>query len=209
MIAKPIVHGIVLTLLVLAGYRPAVAQLPIEVEAGSFVGGALFLSNNSSSFTISRQEASPLVVKGGEVRNAIAMGVTAGLVFGERVGVEGMYAWVPGLLHAREGLEAQGGSVDINSIRYGATLRYEFAPERRIQPFVGLGVGAETITYGNHLAWARRTRTAPFATLGSSFWLEDGVSVRLQATRDLGSAGEVPSSQLMLTVGLNVRQRVR
>jgi hypothetical protein len=208
MITKPIVQSVVLAVLLLAGQRPTAAQMPIEAEAGSFVGGALF-SNNPRSFTISRQAASPIVIEGGEMRNAIAMGVTAGLVFADRVGLEGMYAWVPGFLRASEGLEAQGGSVDINSIRYGATVRYELAPQRRLQPFAGLGVSGEAITYGNQLAWQRQTRVAPFVMLGSSFWLDDGVSIRLRATRDLASADRVPASQLMLTVGLNVRQRIR
>lgn len=209
MIARHFVQASVLMVMLFMSRTPAFAQMAVEAEAGSFVGGLVLLSSPSSTFTISRQEASPLRVAGGEVKNAIAMGVNAGIVLGERVGLEGMYAWIPGTLRAREGLESYGGSVDVSAIRYGATVRYEFTPERRLQPFAGLGVGGETTTFGNHLSWQRQTRIAPFIAAGASYWLQDDVALRIRAARDISSPDGVPTSQLMVTVGLNLREKLR
>jgi hypothetical protein len=199
-------------ILVLLAARPdlAASQLPLEVEAGSFIGGAVFVSDPSEQLTIFRQNAPPIVVRGGELSNGIAVGVSGGLRVAERLGLEGMYAWVPGLLRAREGLEPQGGSVDVSSIRYGASLLYHFENQRAVQPFAGLGVGGETINWGNYLAWQRQSRFAPYATLGGSVKLQDGVSLRVRGTRDLTAPENGrPANQLMLTIGLNLRQRVR
>jgi outer membrane protein W len=209
MIARQIVHAGVLMVMFLMSSNSAVAQMAVEAEAGSFVGGLVLLSDPTTTFTIARQEAAPLRVAGGEVKNAIAMGVNAGIVLGERFGLEGMYAWIPGTLRAREGLESYGGSVDVSAIRYGATVRYEFAPERRLQPFAGLGVGGETTTFGKHLSWQRQTRISPFVAAGASYWLEDDVAVRVRATRDIRSPDGVPTNQLMVTVGLNLREKLR
>jgi hypothetical protein len=65
------------------------------------------------------------------------------------------------------------------------------------------------MTWGNRLAWERQTRTAPFLALGGSVRLDQDVSLRLRATRDLTSSERgIPTNQLMLTVGLNLRERL-
>jgi opacity protein-like surface antigen len=97
----------------------------------------------------------------------------------------------------------------VSAIRYGATLRYEFAPDRRLQPFAGVGVGGETTTFGNHLAWQRQTRISPLLAAGASYWIQDDVALRIRAARDIGSPDGVPTSQLMVTVGLNLREKLR
>jgi outer membrane protein W len=200
-----------LSLALLAGaIAPAAAQISIEAEAGPFVGGTVFLSDPSDPFTISRQEAPPLVVQDGQLRNGVAVGVHAGVRFAQRFGLEGSYAWIPTELSAGSGLESHGGVVDVNQVRYGLTSTYHFAPLGKLQPFAGVGVSGETLSYGPYLGWQRRSTLAGTVSLGGNLWLSDGVFLRLGAARDvLTRDGQRPQNQLMVTAGLSARQRIR
>jgi outer membrane protein W len=196
--------------LMASAYNAASAQMAIEAEAGPFVGGTMFLSSSPGQLAIGRQGASPVIVQDGQFRNAITVGVHAGVRFAERFSLEGTYAWVPTRMTARHGLEAHGGGVDVNAIRYGLTSAYHFAPRGRFQPYVGLGVTGETLSYGPHLAWERRSSLAGTAMLGGNLWVADGLMLRLNAGRDLITrSGDHPRNQLAVTVGLSARQRLR
>jgi opacity protein-like surface antigen len=196
--------------LVAGAIAPAASQMSIEAEAGPFVGGTVFLSDPSDPFAISRQEASPLAVQDGQLRNGIAVGVHAGLRFAERIGFEGTYAWIPTELSASSGLEAHGGAVDVSAVRYGLASTVHFAPLGRLQPFAGVGVSGETLSYGPHLAWQRRSTFAGSVTLGGNLWLSDGVFLRVGAARDVLTRDDRrPQNQLMVTAGLSARQRIR
>jgi outer membrane protein W len=196
--------------LLAGGFAPATSQMTIEAEAGPFVGGTVFLSSAADPFTISRQEAAPLLVQDGRLRNAIAVGVHAGVRFAERIGVEGTYAWIPTEMTAARGLEAHGGAVDVSAIRYGLTSTYHFSPIGGFQPFAGVGVSGETLSFGPHLAWQRRSTLAGTVSMGGNVWVADRVFLRLGAARDiLTREGNRPQNQLMLTAGLSARQRIR
>jgi outer membrane protein W len=185
------------------------AQVAIEVEAGPFVGGTMFLTS-PEQLAISRQEAAPVILQDGEFRNAITVGVHAGVRFAERVSLDGTYAWVPTRLTARRGLEAQGGGVNVNAIRYGLTSAYHLAPRGRFQPYLGVGVSGETLSYGPYLAWERRSSLAGIAELGGNLRVADGVLMRLNAARDaITRSGDHPRNQLAVTVGLSARERLR
>lgn len=201
------VSALALAILVVAR-TPAPAQVAVEVEAGPFVGGTLFLSGTPEQFTIYRQEASPLVLRGVELRDAAVMGTTAGIRIAERFSVDGMYAWVPTRLTATEGLEPHGGAVDVNAFRYGVTFAYHFAPGARVQPFAGLGVGGETVSYGSRLAWNRRTERMASLAVGSDFWLTETLSLRLNAGEFVTRFAGTPQRHRMITAGLTFRDRV-
>jgi outer membrane protein W len=188
---------------------PSLSQMSVEAEAGPFVGGTVFL-NVPSSLSIPRQQATPVSVRGAEVRNAITVGVHAGVRVAGKLALEGTYAWIPTRLTASEGLEAQGGFVDMNAIRYGLMTTWHFSPLGRLQPFAGLGVTGETLSYGPHSGWERRSIWAGTAEIGGNLWLRDGVFLRVGAGRDILTRGDDrPMNKLMLTAGLSARQRVR
>ena len=208
---RTFIRSSALSVALLAGtFGPALSQMTIEAEAGPFVGGTVFLSDPSDPFTISRQDASPLLIKDGRLRNGIAVGVHAGVRFAEKIGLEGMYAWIPTQLRAATGLEPHGGVVDVSAIRYGLTSAYHFSPLGKLQPFAGVGLSGETLSYGPHLAWQRRSSLAGTVSLGGSLWLSDGVFLRIGGARDVITRdGQRPQNQLMLTAGLSARQRIR
>lgn len=188
----------------------AAGQMTVEAEAGPFVGGMMFLSSSPGDLRISRQGAAPVIVQDGRFENGIAVGVHAGVRFAERFGVDGTYAWIPTRLSARQGLEPHGGAVDANAIRYGVMTSYHFPQQGRFQPFVGVGVSGETVSYSPHLSWERDTSVAGTVGVGGSWWLSDGLLLRLDARRDvLTRSGERPANQLAVTMGVIARQRVR
>lgn len=192
------------------GATPLRAQMSIEAEAGPFVGGALFLSDASGEVVIDRQGGAPVVVQDGRFRNGLTVGVHAGVRFADRMSVEGSYAWTPTRLHASEGLEAQGGAVRVDAIRYGLATSYHFAPRGRFEPFVGIGMSGETVSYAPFLAWERRSSMAGTLQLGGNVWVTDGLRLRVNAARDFLTNDEnPPHDRLAVTVGLTARQRIR
>jgi outer membrane protein W len=185
-------------------------QIAVEAEAGPFVGGTVFLNTPNQPLSIARQGSAPLLVEGGEFRNAVTVGVHAGIRVGQRLGLEGTYAWIPTRLSADRGLEAQGGAVDVNAIRYGLMTTYHFAAQGRLQPFAGVGLSGETLTYGPHAGWERRSSLAGTVEIGGNLWVSDGVFLRLGAGRDVLTRGEQrPANKLLITAGLSARQRIR
>jgi outer membrane protein W len=185
-------------------------QVAVEVEAGPFVGGTVFLNAPNQQVSIARQGAAPLLVEGGQFRNAVTVGVHAGIRVGQRLGLEGSYAWIPTRLAAGRGLEAQGGAVDVNAIRYGVMTTYHFRPHAGLQPFAGVGLSGETLSYGPHAGWERRSSLAGTVELGGNLWLSDDVFLRLGAGRDVLTRGERGSAnKLMMTAGVSARQRIR
>lgn len=202
--------------LLAAAYSHGQAQATIEAEASILGGATFFLVDPPSQFAIHRGDASTLIVRDGEFRTSAGVGVNAGLRIADRFGVEGMFWWVPTRLSASEGLEAQGGRVDANNFMYGATLVYHFTQFPRIQPFAGLGVGGETLSYESHLAWERHTHLMANGVIGANVWLNDIVAVRMEVrdciTRfESGVAGvdDTAHNDLMLSAGLNFRAPLR
>jgi outer membrane protein W len=196
-------------LLSIPSFSPALSQMSVEAEAGPFVGGTFFL-NRAASFSIGRQEAAPLSIRDAGLRNAITVGVHAGVRLGGKLGLEGTYAWIPTRLTAAEGLEPQGGAVDVNAIRYGLMTTYHFAERGRIQPFAGAGLTGETVSYGPRAAWERHSALSGTVEAGANLWVRDGVFLRVGAGRDVFTSGDrAPMNKLMFTAGLNARHRIR
>jgi hypothetical protein len=53
-------------------------------------------------------------------------------------------------------------------------------PFGRIEPFVGIGVGGETVGYSPELAWERQTDLIGNAVLGAVFWIADPSAIRFE-----------------------------
>jgi hypothetical protein len=86
---------------------------------------------------------------------------------------------------------------------------YHFAPHGRLQPFAGVGLRGETLSYGPRLAWQRSSSPSGTVAFGGNLWLSDGVFLRLGGTRDVLTRDEHrPQNQLMLTAGVSARQRI-
>jgi outer membrane protein W len=62
---------------------------------------------------------------------------------------------VPTALKATAGLERVNGTADVNAVMCGVTLAYYLPDLGRIEPFVGIGVGGETVRCGNRGRGAR------------------------------------------------------
>jgi outer membrane protein W len=196
--------------LVAATAAPASGQTPVDAELAPFVGGNFFLADARAPFVISRDEGAQLTVEDGELRNAPAFGFSAGLRFADRIGVEGMFAWVPTRLVGAESVPRKRRVADVNSIRYGVSALYHWDARGHVRPFAGVAVSSETMSYEPYATWERETDTAGALTVGAHVPVSDRLAVRMQALQDvIGRSEHTGRDQLMLTVGLSYRQPVR
>jgi outer membrane protein W len=199
-------------LVLAAAQAPVSAQVTFEAQLTPLVTSTISIGDHSRDFAIMRQAAIPLIVQGGEFRDGTGGGVAAGIRIVENVGIEGMFFWVPTQLQARAGLESYGGSVDVNSIMWGATALYYFPWLGTVEPFLGVGVGAETTSYDPQLAWERNDDLMGIVAVGGSAWLTDRVALRLEA-RDcltrfdphITGIERSTESHLMMSAGLTFR----
>jgi hypothetical protein len=172
-------RGLLITLAFGTLPRTALAQNAFQVEVATLASGTVFLADPPNPFAIRRQQATPLIVEGGEFRHALGVGVTAGARFGA-FGAEGMFLWAPVSLSAAQGLEIQGNVAEMNTLTYGATLLYFLTRFGPLEPFAGVGLGAVTFSYDPELAWERRTEVTSNALAGVHLWMTDGLSLRLE-----------------------------
>jgi hypothetical protein len=174
--------------------------------------GTFFIGDPPSRFAIMRQEALPLIVQNGKFQDGIGVGLNAGVRIAEHFGIEGMFFWIPTELKAEGGLESYGGKVDVNSLMWGGTVIYYFPWLGTVEPFAGLGVGAETVNYEPQLGWERHNDLMGNVVVGGNAWLTDRVAIRLEA-RDcltrfdshIRGIGRSTENDLMLSAGLTFR----
>jgi len=198
-------------LLASAAFTPALAQRTVEVQVSPMLTGAFFHTDPPVQFAILRQSASPLIVQNGRIDHAFGPGVHAGLKFGGGA-LEGMFWWVPSELSAGAGLEAYGGSVDSNTLIYGVTLLYYVPGLDRVDPFVGLGLGAQTLMYERELAWQRRTDLMGNAVIGAHIAINERLAVRLEGrdvvprfASNIEGVDAATRHDLMLSAGVTMR----
>jgi outer membrane protein W len=211
---RVLVKAGLLAALVLAGtHVQAGAQVTFDAQVSPMVTGTFFLSDPPARFAIERQGAAPLIVSGGKFGNAVGVGVNAGILIAEDFGIEGMFWWVPTEVSASEGLFDYGGKVDINSFMYGLTAVYYFPHiASKLEPFVGVGVGGETMSYDPQLAWQRHTDFLTHAVVGGHLWLNERLAVRIEGRDCLTRfrshvEGEANTNEhdLMISGGLTFR----
>lgn len=191
-----------LTLAVFAAPPDAAAQTALELTP--FVGGTFFLADPPSTFAIERSTGQPLQVKDGQFSDAITLGLSAGIRFGERFGVDGMFSWVPTALDAT----SLKNSVDATSLMYALSVLYYLPLGREVEPYVGLGVGGETFSYEID-EWKGHTDVMGNVLGGLLVPLTDQVSMRLEARdcitwfkSDVSGVDDAAQNDLMLTFGL-------
>lgn len=194
-------------------FGSARAQIPVDFEASAFAGGTWFLTDPPGQFAVpSAKDAPPLFVTDGTYRDYFTAGVTAGFRFYDNYGVEGFFAWTPTRLSAVSGLEAQGGKMDANSFMYGGNVLYHVTQlSPTVQPFIGVGIGGETMSYEPQ-GWQRHTALQGNALVGANVWLTEGLALRFDV-RDcistweshLGGVEDTTENDLMLSVGFNFK----
>lgn len=194
----------------------ASSQMTVDVEGFTFSGVTMYLVDPPSRFAIHRQDVSPLIVQEGDFRDSWTIGIAAGLRFADDVAVEGMFSWVPGRLRSSGGLGAYGGAVDVNTLMYSGSLLYHFPALANFRPFLGAGVGGETVSYDPQLAWERHTDLMANVLVGGTFELWDWGGIRFEArdciTRfdsDVTGIDDTAANDLMVTAGLTYRANIR
>ena len=105
------------------------------------------------------------------------LGANAGVRVAERFGFEGFFAWIPTRLRADSGLLAHGGRINADSYMWGVTALYHFTNWERLQPFVGLGLGGETMTY-RPARLDGHTELQGNAVVGANYWVTDVFGIR-------------------------------
>ena len=197
---------------VLAWHIPASAQVKLEFQVSPMATGTFYLGDPPAQFAIHRQQASPLIIQNGAFDDALGVGVNAGLRIAERFGIEGMVFWVPTQLKAETGLNHVGGTTDVNALMYGGTLVYYFGGLQRFEPFLGVGVGGETVSYTPEMAWERHTDLMANGVIGAHYWVADRMAIRFEArdclTRfnsEIPGIDNATENDLMLSVGLTLR----
>jgi hypothetical protein len=197
-----------------ATQEPAAAQLTFDAQLSPMITSPVFIGHAPSRFAILRQGADPLIIQDGKFKDGTGGGVNAGIRIGERLGLEGMVFWVPTQLEADGGLERYGGEVDVNTLMWGATALFYFPWLGTVEPYVGLGVGAETTSYDPQLAWERHHDLMVNFAIGGSAWLSDRLALRLEA-RDcftrfdsrISGIGKSSENDLMMSAGFTFRSR--
>lgn len=204
--------GVLAALALAALQNPAVAQVKLEASVSPMVTSTFFLGDPPGRFAIHRQEANPLIVEEGRIDDAFGVGVNAGLRIADHFGIEGMIWWVPTELKAGAGLEHVGNSVDVNTLMYGATFTYYFGGFGTVEPFLGVGVGGETMSYKPELSWERHTDLMANGVVGANFWFAERLGVRFEArdciTRfesEIQGVDNATENDLMISVGLTLR----
>ena len=211
---RVLVKAGLLAALVFAGtHVQAGAQVTFDAQVSPMVTGTFFLSDPPARFAIERQGATPLIVRDGDFAHAVGVGVNAGILIARDFGIEGMFWWIPTELSASDGLFDYGGKVDVNTLMYGVTAVYYFPHiADKLEPFVGVGIGGETMSNEPELAWQRHTDFMTQAVVGGHFWLNEGLALRLEG-RDcltrfrshVEGEGTTNEHDLMISAGLTFR----
>jgi outer membrane protein W len=203
-----------LALVALAGaHVHASAQVTFDLQVSPMMTGTFFLSDPPSRFAIERQGATPLIIRSGEFGHAVGVGIDAGVLIARDFGIQAMFWWIPTELSADEGLFEYGDQVEVNTLMYGLTAVYYFPHiASKLEPFVGVGLGAETMGYDPQFAWQRHTDFMTHAVVGGHLWLTDQLALRLEGrdclTRFRSHVEGVGSSNehdLMISAGLTFR----
>ncbi|MEZ4417730.1 MAG: outer membrane beta-barrel protein [Gemmatimonadota bacterium] len=196
---------------VVAGVMALPAGAQVEFEVTPFAGGTFYLADLPNQFSLHRGSASDLIVHDGKFGDAWTLGLNAGFRIREAWALEGMFAWLPTNLSATSGLT---GVEDLNAYMYGLTGLYYLPVDWRIQPFVGLGAGAETYAY-NRSGLEGHTDLMGNVVGGLYASVTDMVGLRLEA-RDcfarfesgVQSVDNAWENDLMVTLGLSFRTRL-
>jgi outer membrane protein W len=208
--------GLLAALVFAGAHARAGAQVTFDAQVSPMVSGTFFLTNPPGGFAIGRQGGTPLIVRDGEFGHAVGAGVNAGILIAEDFGIEGMFWWIPTELSASDGLFEYGGKVNVNSMMYGVTAVYYFPHiASKLEPFVGVGIGGETMSYEPELGWHRHTDFMSNAVVGGHLWLNDGLALRVEGRDCLTRfhshmEGEGTSNEhdLMISAGLTFRSRL-
>jgi opacity protein-like surface antigen len=186
---------------------PAAAQ--VDLQGSTFTGAALFLIDPPDEFRIrNARGATPVTVTNGTYENDVVAGATLGVRLANRFGIEGTLVWVPTELSASSGLEDQGGQEDADILYWGGRFLYHFPHARRVSPYVGVGVGGQTISYKIE-EWERETTFSGSVMAGLELALTGDLAVRAETRDFIGRyRSNIPSvganaNTLLLTVGLS------
>jgi hypothetical protein len=199
-------------LLALGAFGSVRAQVSVQGEASIFTGGTWFLTDPPDRFAIeSTGSAGDLIVEDGRYRDGLMLGANAGVRVAERFGFEGFFAWIPTRLRADSGLLAHGGRINADSYMWGVTALYHFTDWERLQPFVGLGLGGETMTY-RPARLEGHTELQGNAVVGANYWVTDVFGIRFDLRDCLSTwnshlvgVDDEPENDLMLGVGVSFR----
>ncbi len=101
----------------------------------------MFLADPPSSFHLHRQGGEPITVVDGSFDNALTLGVNAGFRVNDRWAIEALFSWIPTKLVSPTRTE------DVDAYMYGITGLFYIPVSGRFHPFVGAGIGAETMNY--------------------------------------------------------------
>lgn len=187
-------------------------QAQMELELTPFAGGTFFLADPPSEFALATTSGQDLILENASFDRSFTLGLNAGLRFGERWAVEGMFSWIPTTLSASAGLP---GEADVNAYMYGLTGLYYVPLTDVVSPFFGLGVGGETFDYQieaskTHHQWMGN------AVVGLYLRVNDLLGLRFEARDciarfDSGVAGvdDAWENDLMTTMGLSFRMPLR
>ena len=185
------------------------AQMQIDAEVVPFVGGSFFVADARAPFVISRAEGSQVLVQEGELRDAPAVGLSAGLRFADRVGLEGVFAWTPTRLVGAS-IPYQRRVADVRAVRYGVWALYHWPERARVRPFAGVAVSSQTLRYPQYVGQEGETETRGGLTAGAQFPIGDRLALRVQALQDVvGTSDRARRDQLMIALGLSWRQPMR
>lgn len=179
------------------------ARAQVDFEITPFGGGTLFLADMPNQYALHGD-----VIRDGAFDNAWTLGLNAGFRFNEKWAIEGMFSWIPTRLTAASGL---AGSEDVNGYMYGVTGLFYIPVGGLVQPFVGVGAGAETFDYRSS-KYGSHTDFMGNVVGGVYFALTDMTGVRLEA-RDcfarmesgVGGVDDAWENDLMLTLGVSFR----
>jgi outer membrane protein W len=188
------------------------AWAQVDLEITPFGGGTLFLADLPSEYALHTGGTSDRIITDGAYDNAWTLGLNAGFRFNEKWAIEGMFSWIPTRLTAASGLP---GSEDVNAYMYGLTGLFYIPIGGIVQPFVGLGAGAETFDY-RRSGWESHTDFMGNVVGGLYVALTDVTGLRLEARDCFARMGsgvdgidDAWENDLMLTLGVSFRTPLR
>ncbi len=180
-------------------------QAQLHFEVAPFAGGTVFLADPPSSFHLHRQGGEPITVVDGSFDNALTLGVNAGFRVNDRWAIEALFSWIPTKLVSPTRTE------DVDAYMYGITGLFYIPVSGRFHPFVGAGIGAETMNYA---ASRVETHTELMGNVVGGLYVAvtEMTGLRFEA-RDcfarfdsgMPSVDDAWENDLMLTLGLSFR----
>lgn len=118
-------------------------QAQVDFEVAPFAGGTLFLADPPSYFHLHRQGQEPITVVDGAFDDTWTLGVNAGFRLNDMWAIEALFSWMPTKLVSPTRTE------DLDAYMYGVTGLFYIPVSGRFRPFVGAGIGAETMNYAS------------------------------------------------------------